>query len=440
MNDVIQYIESKQISDKASGKITLSSSMLKLNPGLRNGVIRVVGRLDDADLPQDIKNPIILPQCHLCDLIIRDSHWHNMHTSVNQIWSNLREKYWIINAMPSIKRIVSNCVPCRKALAQPSTQLMANLPKERTTPGGRPFRNIGVDVFGPIAVRQGRSNVKRYGLIISCMASRAVHLEMLYNLDASAFICALRRFQARRGKPEFINCDNGTNFKGADGILSDLTRLWNASELGNYYRQADIIFKYNPPQASHFGGHYERLIRSVRRMIVTTLKNHSITDESLQTFLCEAEAQLNGRPLADSYIDDPQSNEPLTPNHLLLLDPTKTLPLGTFNKKDCYSKQRFKQIQLLADSFWKRWTTEYLTSLQERQKWISVKNNIEQGDIVLLVDDKQPRGTWTIARVIETFPDKHGLVREVHIKTPTDTLRRPITKLCVLLRANQPEH
>ena len=108
--------------------------------------------------------------------------------------------------------------------------------------------------------------------------------------------------------------------------------------------------------------------------------------------------------------DNLLSNHPLTTNRLLLLDPTETLPLGSFSKKGAYFKQKFKQIQLLVDSSWKRWTTEYLTSLQERQKPLSIKCNLEQGDIVLPVDDKQPRGTWTIARVIATFSDKHELV------------------------------
>ena len=413
--------------------------MLKLNPGLREGIVRVIGRLDDTNLPRDVKNPIILPPGHLCNLIIRDSHWTNMHSSPAQTWTNLREKYWIIDAMASIKRIVTNCVPCRKVLARPCTQQMANLPDERTTPGGRPFANVGLDAFGPFAITQGRSKIKRYGLIISCMASRAVHLEMLYSLTACSFISALRRFISRRGQPISINCDNGTNFRAADNILTDLTRRWNASEFGSFCRKANIEFHFNPPKASNFGGHYERLIRSVRRLLVTTLKNRSITDEDLATFLCEAESQMNGRPLVEPFVSDPSSPEPLTPNHLLLLEPRNILPLGTFSKAEVYARQRFKQVQLLADDFWKRWTREYLTTLQQRQKWLRIKNNLQKEDIVLLVDDNQPRGTWSIARVMDTFPDKRGLVREVTVRTPEGGVRkRPITKLCLLLKS-EPE-
>ena len=77
-----------------------------------------------------------------------------------------------------------------------------------------------------------------------------------------------------------------------------------------------------------------------------------------------------------------------------------------------------------------------LTSLQERQRWCTIKNNLEKGDLVLLVEDKQPRNSWNTGRILSTFPDKNGLVRQVELKTPTGVLKRPIRKLCLLLKAN----
>ena len=215
-----------------------------------------------------------------------------------------------------------------------------------------------------------------------------------------------------------------------------MVQKWNSSEMGRFYRQENIVLRYNPPCASHYGGHFERLIKSTKRILVTTRKQHSITDESLVTFLCEAESQLNSRPLTPIFTTDVNSDEPLTPNHLLLLEPKTNFPPGHFEKTDCYSQQRFKQIQYLSDIFWKRWTTEFLTSLQERQRWCTIKNNLEKGDLVLLVEDTQPRNSWITGRILSTFPDKNGLVRQVELKTPTGVLKRPIRKLCLLLKAN----
>ena len=264
--DVTKTVEENGSTTSKNCKTNLPPALLKLAIGKFASTLRVIGRLSNAPVPQDIKNPILLPPSHICDLIIRDCHIKNMHSSVNHTWAQLRERFWMINATPAIKRIIFACVTCRKVLAQPCNQIMSDLPAERVTPGQRPFKNIGLDCFGPFSIEQSRSKVKRWGLIITCMSSRVVHLEMLYSLDTSSFLNALRRFIARRGKPNLINCDNGSNFKAAEKILKQTTELRNSSEMNQYYRQENIRFQYNPPQASHFGGHFERLIRLVKRI------------------------------------------------------------------------------------------------------------------------------------------------------------------------------
>lgn len=107
------------------------------------------------------------------------------------------------------------------------------------------------------------------------------------------------------------------------------------------------------------------------------------------------------------------------------------LPPGLFDRKDQYARRRWKQAQYISDLFWKRWSKEYLATLQERQKWIVVKQNLGKGDIVLIVDSTASRNSWLIGRVIQTFPDKIGIVRSVRIRTKTNVIERPVTKLCM---------
>ena len=154
-------------------------------------------------------------------------------------------------------------------------------------------------------------------------------------------------------------------------------------------------------------------------------------DECLQTVLCEVEAIINDRPITASS-DDPNDVEALTPNHLLLLKKQPLLPPGLFKKEDCYSQRRWKQAQYLADLFWKRWVKEYLPSLQERQKWNKVKQNLEPGDIVMILDEKAPRSSWLLGRVVHTKADSKGLVRRVLVKTRSSTLERPVERLCLI--------
>lgn len=143
------------------------------------------------------------------------------------------------------------------------------------------------------------------------------------------------------------------------------------------------------------------------------------------------EAIINGRPITKESTD-PNDLEALTPNHLLLLKTTPSLPPEIFQREDVYARRRWTQVQYISDLFWKRWAKEYLPQLQERQKWPASSSNFIPGDIVLLVDDSAPRNSWITGKVIQTFPDNKGFVCQVQLKTNSNYLKRPVTKICLL--------
>ena len=144
-------------------------------------------------------------------------------------WASLRQLYWIVKDSVTVRRVIGNCVFCKKRKAPVGQQLMADLPLGRLQVNEPPFLPVGVDYFGPFLVKQGRSQVKRHGCIFTCLSMRAVHLEVAYNLTTDSFLQALRRFRSRRGKPQQIHSDNGTNFVGAEKIFRDSLQLWNQS-------------------------------------------------------------------------------------------------------------------------------------------------------------------------------------------------------------------
>ena len=149
---------------------------------------------------------------------------------------------------------------------------------------------------------------------------------------------------------------------------------------------------------------------------------------------------------SDSVSDD----EPISPNHLLHLHPTPSLPPGVFVKGDLYCKRAWRQAQYLTSVFWRRWSNEYLPTLMERRKWRMPKENIKAGDLVLLADKNVPRGEWPIARVVEAVVGRDGFVGAVRVRTASTVatqvkrqcrgelkassvvLTRPITSLCPL--------
>ena len=151
---------------------------------------------------------------------------------------------------------------CRKMNTQRCQQLIAPLPQYRTRSGGPPFASVRVDYFGPIVVRIGRSGVKRWGAILTCMTTRAVHLEVACDLTASAFTNIFQRFISRRGTPDLIVSDNGTNFVGAKNKLKRWAELGKDLGVTRYFGDKGIDWRMHSPAASHHGGVWERHIRT----------------------------------------------------------------------------------------------------------------------------------------------------------------------------------
>ena len=151
-----------------------------------------------------------------------------------------------------------------------------------------------------------------------------------------------------------MRSDNGTNFVGAERELKRSIEEWNVTQIHEAILQKGIHWQFNPPAGSHHGGVWEILIKSIRSAINTTLKQQVLGDDSLQTLMCEIESVLNSRPITKA---SNQCNDlgALTPNHLLLLKCKPNLPPGLFTSADNYARRRWRQVQYMADLFWKRW-------------------------------------------------------------------------------------
>ena len=420
--------------------LKITNHMRKLHPLLDEmGILRVGGRLENALIDYDAKHPVILPyRDHVTDIIISQHHQKTGHLGQEYVLSSLRHQYWVIKGRSAVRRILSGCFLCKKLGAVRGEQLMGDLPKERLSSEEPPFTHVGVDYFGPLYVRQGRSNVKRYGCLFTCLAVRAVHIEVVHSLDTDGFINALRRFVSLRGCPTTIHSDNGTNFRAGEKELRESLSKWNQTTIQVFLRQKNIIWKFNPPGASHMGGAWERIIRSIRKILRALLGQQLVSDEMLQTLMAEVTGILNSRPLTP-VSSDPKDLEPLTPNHLLLLRANPNLPVGSFGKEDGYSKRRWRQVQYMSDIFWKRWLKEYLPTLQERAKWMKPRRSLKIGDLVLIADENVHRGKWPLGRVVDVFRGKDGYVRSAKVRTSLTVLTRPVTKLC-FLEGQRAEH
>ncbi|XP_068704024.1 uncharacterized protein [Montipora foliosa] len=237
-----------------------------LCPILIDGILCVGGRLQNAPIPTEVKHPVLLPKKHhVTDLIVRKYHDELGHAGGEHVLSSIRQKFWLVKGRVAVRRVLRECLYCRKRASPTGKQKMADLPPERLTPDRLrpPFTFLGIDYFGPFLVRLKRNSIKRYGCLFTCLASRAVHIEISHSLDTNSFIDALRRFIARRGSPEIIRSDNGTNFHGGKRELRSALSEWNHQKINAFASQREIKWIFNPPTASHMGGVWERIVQSV---------------------------------------------------------------------------------------------------------------------------------------------------------------------------------
>ena len=422
-----------------------------------SGLIRVGGRLKNANLDFSVKHPILLPRNHNFSLAVI----HFYHSQVYHQGSCISHGaiigagFHIHGGRQLLRKFISECVICRKLRGTTSSQCMADLPFDRVeeTP---PFMVVGVDVFGPFYINNGSttrrttSSKKIWSVIFVCLPSRAIHLEPLEGMDVSSFRNALARFMAIRGPCKIIYSDQGTNFVCAKKQLDSIDVNLLAAEL----KIKGMEWKLNPPHASHHAGSWERKIGTVRRVIEASYAltgNRLLTRDEFITLLAEASNIVNNTPLWP-ISSSPNDPSPLTPMMILTLRTAERQWTPTlqedFSERDllAYGQRRFRKVQYLASQFWNRWRSEYLQTLTRRNKWKSPKPSLAVGDIVIIRDKTTPRNFWPMGRVSKIKISSDGLVRSATLSLPplpgrsqNREVQRPITDLVLLVSASSHE-
>ena len=238
--------------------------------------------------------------------------------------------------------------------------------------------------------------------------------------------------------PKLIQSDNGTNYKGAEKELNCLSEISKQKKFKNFILKQEIEWQwiFNTPAAPHHGGAWERLIQSIKKTLLAVSGGElsNLDEEQQETLFCLVESIINSRPITHNS-DDVRDAEALTPNHLLLLR-RGPQALGTFDRSDVYGR-RWRQVQWLASSFWRRWLKEYIPSLETRNKQTKPEQNLRIDDLVLLADEQTPRSVWPLGRVVEAIKGRDGLVRTVKVKTGSNLFVRPVSKVVLLERIEE---
>ena len=185
---------------------------------------------------------------------------------------------------------------------------------------------------------------------------------------------------------------------------------------------------FSTEKSAHQNGLCERLVRSIKEPLRTTIGSAHLTRTQIELILHECESSVNNRPLTVTS-DDPTEWVPVTPAELVngrrldqLPDPRAPLQTTSFG-------HLWKRRQTILNQFWKRWSSTYLLNQSVRKIWTQPNKEDLLNRIVLINDPCLSRNTWVIGKIIEIIPSKDGFVRNVIVQTSTSKLRRAVQKL-----------
>ncbi|XP_034836304.1 uncharacterized protein [Maniola hyperantus] len=414
-------------------RLNKTSRLGRLTTVIENDILHLQTRLSAAkDIAISYKKPIILDGKHpIARLIVKHYHQQYNHGNHYTVMNEIRQKFYVTSLRNTVKLIARECQWCKTHKAIPAAAPVGDLPIERLKQKQHPFTCTAVDYFGPITITIGRKTDKRWVALYTCLTTRAVHLEIATSLSTDNMILTLRRMIARRGTPRVIYSDNGTNFIGADKELRyEFNKMIEKTE------EKGIQWKFIPPGAPHMGGAWERLVRSVKTALTATLNTRHPKEEILHTLLLEAEHLINSRPITDLSLD-PDEQESLTPNHFLIGRSSGSHRMGDFTDSELVGLTTWKTVQRLTDHFWKRWLLEYLPTITP--KYNNGKGgfiNPSIGDIVIIIDNSLPRGTWPKGEIVKTYPGPDGVIRIVDVRTVAGILKRSTSRLVKITQSS----
>ncbi len=394
----------------------------------QDGLLRTEGGLRlHTHLPYQQRHPLILPADHpWTRLLLLETHRLLLHQGPRHVLATIRRKYWLVKATAVARNTLASCLECRRQRPRRQHQKMGPAIDERL-PDSRchPFFSTVLDMAGPFYVTTiTKELAKHYFVLFTCATYRAVHLEPLTNSSAQEFFMALQRFSARRGVPQTLRADNGSNFVA---VSADLRKMWQ--NLPNY---KNIRWVFNPPKAPHMTGLCERMIGAAKRALYHVIRpNRCATTTQFHTALTVVEGILNTRPISTAS-QDVRDMEPLTPAHFLAIPPYRQLAPKPGDGWGL--RTEWRSLQQTLDDLWAKFCTELQDDIQLQKKWHKRETNLEVDDLVVVLD-KKVRGVWPLGRIIRTEPSRDGLVRRVQVQVKGTTVRRAAHSVILLIPA-----
>ena len=407
--------EVKQGKSKLTGLAPKWSRGLWVTRGrLGKGMYKVLGKTE---------LPIILPTTRLAELLMLRAHNHDHKGVTITLWTS-RSDAWIWQGRRLAKKVCQGCVRCRADRAALLEQQMGDLPAERVAVGAKPFTYVCLDFMGPFDCKSmvnSRAHMKVYPLLVVCQATGALHTEVAHNYSTSAFLLAWDHFTSRRGYPDKVFSDKGSQLTSAGNMVAFGTEeTW--TEIEQESAKQGTVWEFAPAGAQFRNGLSEARVKAVKKTLRLALSGTIISGKptlhyaELQSVLSQAANIVNDRPLFVKELREGEAIVPITVNQLLL-GKTSTVrveegvfTLGNFRACSAYADH-------LLDTWWSCWKQQGFASLLPYPELKHAKRhlNLKVGDVCLVYYENKVKGTYRLCIVLETTVSRDGIVRTVRV-------------------------
>jgi len=356
--------------------------------------------VSDRSFRSRIGVPLICKKTILAKCILSDAHTDLGHgRDVLQVLTHIQTSFFIPGIRKMITALKKSCPGCIKLNKIPFAAFEADVPDvlKSIQP---PFSYCQADIFGPVFAQKDGIKIKRWILVILCLSSRGVHLEVLHNYSAQSITRGFNRTFALRGTPRIIWIDAGLNIvkAGKDLINTEMKVISNLN-----LKFTSIEFRVTLPKHHAGIGAVERIIGSIKNTVNKSLTGpHQLImdDEELLTWTHGVIEKINNRPL----ILGAPLGITLTPNHVLQgfrecfgdeINPTTSI------------NQQISRWNVALNLFHSLWEQEY-TRRKFTVTWKEQGNLPQVGDIVLFKNEPIYKNPLSAARVEQLLCRKNG--------------------------------
>jgi hypothetical protein len=453
--DLITYFEQSKPSSsipELAGRINLYLDS--------NAVIRVKNKLPTSQV-----FPVLLSRdSALTKLIIQDIHSSLSHGGVYCVLKQLRSQFWIRGCFSLVRRLLRECIVCKRLNARPIKLNQSAYRDFRLNPPSRVFSYIFIDYMGPWLTVLGSCKVKVWVLVITCLWSRAINLKICTSANVDCFLRALQLHIYEHGMFQLCVSDLGSQITAGSTKIANFLDDFETHKFLEACGIKSVSFDHYCKGNSSLGSVVESCVKQTKSLISKTIKSIVLNYFDFEFVICKTVHLINRRPVAfkeclrdtDSRCELPI---PITPECLMRGGDLVSLNIipelqpcerndPDFDKFDTGNiKVNSFKLGKVNENLIDNYNSEFLTQLihqatdkKERYKPVSHRP-LKKGDIVLIIEKYLKPSSYPLGIVIDVDLNSLGesTAARVFKGTTRETIYRHATSLILLIPKDEYE-